>query len=124
MTDDSGALIARRLPLGIYRAHVQPPGFAAAAVEIEVRSAIPVHSVIQLSLASVNTSVEVDAIRTLLDPHRVNSANEIGSTTIETRTTSLPGRAVQDLVNSQPGWLYEGNAVLHPRGAEYQTQFV
>src|SRR5262249_9695094 len=26
--------------------------------------------------------------------------------------------------NSQPGWLYEGNAVLHPRGSEYQTQFV
>jgi hypothetical protein len=23
-------------------------------------------------------------------------------------------------VNSQPGWLYEGNAVLHPRGSEYQ----
>ena len=37
---------------------------------------------------------------------------------------SLPGRSVQDLVNSQPGWLYEGNAVLHPRGSEYQTQFV
>jgi outer membrane receptor protein involved in Fe transport len=31
---------------------------------------------------------------------------------------------VQDLVVSQPGWLYEGNAVLHPRGSEYQTQFV
>jgi hypothetical protein len=31
---------------------------------------------------------------------------------------------LQDLVNSQPGWLYEGNAVLHPRGSEYQTQFV
>lgn len=124
MTDDSGALIARRLPLGIYRAHLQPAGFAAAAVEIEVRSAIPVHSVIKLSLASVNTSVTVDAIPTLLDPHRVNSANEIGSTTIETRTTSLPGRTLQDLVNSQPGWIYEGNAVLHPRGAEYQTQLV
>jgi hypothetical protein len=27
-------------------------------------------------------------------------------------------------VNSEPGWLYEGNAVLHPRGSEYQTQFV
>ena len=25
---------------------------------------------------------------------------------------------------SQPGWLYEGNVVLHPRGSEYQTQFV
>jgi hypothetical protein len=27
-------------------------------------------------------------------------------------------------VNSQPGWLYEGNAVLHPRGAECQTKLV
>lgn len=27
-------------------------------------------------------------------------------------------------MNSQPGWLYEGSAVLHPRGSEYQTQFV
>jgi hypothetical protein len=27
-------------------------------------------------------------------------------------------------VNAQPGWLFEGNAVLHPRGSEYNTQFV
>src|SRR5262249_47879180 len=123
LTDDSGALVARRLPLGLYRAQVQPVGFAPAALAIEVRSAIPVHSVIKLTLAPVNTSVTVEAERMLLDPRRVNSANEIGSTSIETRSTSLPGRSLQDLVNSQPGWLYEGNAVLHPRGAEYQTQF-
>ena len=43
---------------------------------------------------------------------------------IENRPGSVPGRSIQDLVNSQPGWLYEGNAVLHPRGSEYQTQFV
>jgi len=123
-TDDSGVLVAKRLPLGLYRAQIQEAGFAPASVEIEVRSAIPVHSVINLSLAAVSTSVTVEAERTLLDPRRVNSVNEIGSTTIETRTTSLPGRSLQDLVNAQPGWLYEGNAVLHPRGAEYQTQFV
>jgi hypothetical protein len=68
--------------------------------------------------------VTVEASPTLLDPHQANSANQIGSATIETRKTSLPGRSLQDLVNSQPGWFYEGNAVLHPRGAEYQTQFV
>ena len=44
--------------------------------------------------------------------------------TIQNSPASLPGRSLQDLVNSQPGWLYEGNAVLHPRGSEYQTQFV
>ncbi|MGC2248385.1 MAG: TonB-dependent receptor, partial [Terriglobales bacterium] len=52
------------------------------------------------------------------------AVNQIGSEDIETRVGSLPGRSIQDLVNSQPGWLYEGNAVLHPRGSEYQTQFV
>ena len=124
VTDDSGSVVARRLPLGVYRAQVQQAGFSPASIDIEVRSAIPVHSVIKLSLASVSTSVTVEADNTLLDPRRVNSANEIGSTTIEMRMTSLPGRSLQDLVNSQPGWLYEGNAVLHPRGAEYQTQFV
>jgi hypothetical protein len=49
---------------------------------------------------------------------------QTGSQQIQDRVASLPGRSVQDLVNSQPGWLYEGNAVLHPRGSEYQTQFV
>jgi hypothetical protein len=48
----------------------------------------------------------------------------MGLETIQNRLTALPGRSMQDLVNSEPGWLYEGNAVLHPRGSEYQTQFV
>jgi hypothetical protein len=60
----------------------------------------------------------------LIDPHRSTSVNEIGQQTMQTRRTSLPGRSLQDLINSQPGWTYEGNAVLHPRGTEYQTQFV
>ena len=29
-----------------------------------------------------------------------------------------------DLVNTQPGWLLEANGILHPRGSEYQTQYV
>jgi hypothetical protein len=49
---------------------------------------------------------------------------QIGAKQIEERLSSLPGRSIQDLVNSQPGWVNEGNAVLHPRGSEYQTQFV
>jgi hypothetical protein len=123
-TDEAGTLVARNLRFGVYRVQVQHPAFAPVSVSIEVRSAIPVESMIRLSLPSVSTSVTVQGADTLLDPYRVNSTNEIGSSTIETRTQSLPGRSLQDLVNSQPGWLYEGNAVLHPRGAEYQTQFV
>jgi hypothetical protein len=49
---------------------------------------------------------------------------------LATQSTDEAGNLVakrlplQELVNSQPGWLYEGNAVLHPRGSVYQTQFV
>lgn len=123
-TDDGGILVAKRLPFGLYRVQIEQPGFAAVSLPIEIRSAIPIEYTIKLAIESVNTQVTVQAADTLLDPHRATSVNEIGSQTIETRTTSLPGRSLQDLVNSQPGWLYEGNAVLHPRGAEYQTQFV
>ncbi len=124
VTDDSGALIAKRLPFGLYQVQVEQPGFAEVSATVEIRSAIPVDYSIKLSLASVTTSVAVLDVNTLIDPYRAGSANEIGAQTIQTRTTSLPGRSLQDLVNSQPGWLYEGNAVLHPRGSEYQTQFV
>src|SRR6202011_542408 len=124
VTDTSGVATARRLAFGVYQIDVEQPGFAAFHEAVEIRSAVPEEFRISLSLASVNTSVTVKDTETLVDPHRTGSARRIGSETLENRPTALPGRSVVDLVNAQPGWLYEGNAVLHPRGSEYHTQFV
>jgi outer membrane cobalamin receptor len=124
VTDDSGNVVAKRLPFGLYRIQVEQEGFAPYAGSVEVRSAVPTEFHVALSLAAVNTSVTVKENETLIDPYRTGSINRLGSESIEDRLTSLPGRSLIDLVNSQPGWLYEGNAVLHPRGSEYQTQFV
>ena len=124
VTNESGTAIARRLPFGVYRVQVDQSGFAPISVTVEVHSAIPEEFSIRLSVASLKTSVTVQDVVTLIDPDRAGSSNEIGLQTIQDRPTSLPGRSIQDLVNSEPGWLYEGNAVLHPRGSEYQTQFV
>ena len=123
-TDDQGDLDAKRLPYGIYQLQIQLPGFAEVSEPVEIRSALPLDRTIRLKLAAASESVTVTTPRTLIDPYRAGSDNEIGLQTIENRLTALPGRSMQDLVNSQPGWLYEGNAVLHPRGSEYQTQFV
>jgi hypothetical protein len=123
-TDSQGKLDAKRLPYGIYRVQVVAPGFATASQAVEIRSALPLDRTVALKLASVAESVKVTGSETLLDPYRTGSVNELGSEEIQNRLTALPGRGIQDLVNSQPGWLYEGNAVLHPRGSEYQTQFV
>ena len=123
-TDDLGTLDAKRLPYGIYQVQVRAKGFADASSLIEIRSALPLDRTIRMKLGSVPESIEVDASDTLVDPYRAGSVNEVGLEAIQNRLTALPGRSIQDLVNSQPGWLYEGNAVLHPRGSEYQTQFV
>jgi hypothetical protein len=123
-TDQQGNVDAKRLPYGIYQVQIQAKGFAQASESIEIRSAIPLDRTIRLQLASVSESVKVSGANTLIDPYRAGSVNEIGLQTIQNRLTALPGRSMQDLINSQPGWLYEGNAVLHPRGSEYQTQFV
>jgi len=124
VTDEAGNLVAKLLPFGVYRLEVQGEGFAPFSDSIEIRSAIPAEYNVTLRIAPLSTSVIVNDADTLIDPHRPGTINRIGKEAIADRTTSLPGRSLQDLVNSQPGWLYEGNAVLHPRGSEYQTQIV
>jgi hypothetical protein len=123
-TDGSGAASVQRLAYGIYLVSIDEPGFVPISQPVEIRSAIPVDFTVRLQVAPVTTQVTVNNAATLIDPDRTGSVMQIGSKQIEQRLASLPGRSVQDLVNSQPGWLYEGNAVLHPRGSEYQTQFV
>ena len=123
-TDEQGVLNAKRLPYGMYQVQIQVEGFAPISEPVEIRSALPLERTIRLKLTLPSESVTVTAAGTLVDPYRAGSVNEMGLQTIENRLTALPGRSMQELVNSEPGWLYEGNAVLHPRGSEYQTQFV
>jgi hypothetical protein len=123
-TNERGALDVRRLPYGIYHLEINQPGFAIVSESVEIRSSIPTVHAIQLRLPAVNQSVTVSAAGTLIDPDQAGSVSQIGSEFVQSRLGSMPGRSLQDLVNTQPGWLYEGNAVLHPRGSEYQTQLV
>jgi TonB-dependent receptor-like protein len=123
-TSDQGYLDVQRLPFGLYQLEVKQLGFADKSESIEIRSSLPLALKIQLRLSHVNESITVRATNTLNDPDQAGSVNQVGSEFIQNRLSSVPGRDLQDLVNSQPGWLYEGNAVLHPRGSEYQTQVV
>jgi outer membrane cobalamin receptor len=123
-TTDVGSADLIRLPYGVYLMKISSRGFAPVEKVIDIDSAIPVEANIKLEVAAVTTVVKVSDADTLIDPDQPSSIMQIGAKQIEERVGPLPGRSVQDLVNTQPGWLYEGNAVLHPRGSEYQTQFV
>jgi hypothetical protein len=123
-TDELGSLDVRHLPFGNYQLEVDPPGFAPVSESLVIHSSLLTTYLIQLKLPTVSQSVTVSGADTLIDPEQAGSVNHIGSDFLQHRISSIPGRSLQDLVNAQPGWLYEGNAVLHPRGSEYQTQFV
>ena len=123
-TDPQGTLVERRLPFGTYHIDVQRDAFATFSALLEIRSALPTEYHVTLSLAPVQTQVTVSVEDTLLDLHRTSTTNRIGAETLQHRLTALPGRSLPELVNTQPGWLLEANGILHPRGSEYQTQYV
>ncbi len=123
-TDPTGYAAVRRIPFGVYDLTVESDGFAPLSQRITIGSAAPTVLPIRLGIAGRQTTVNVDGSDTLISRGRAGSVADIGTAAVAERETSLPGRSLQDLVNTQPGWLYEGNAVLHPRGSEYQTQFV
>jgi outer membrane cobalamin receptor len=123
-TDVTGNVSIKRLPFGLYRLHVERAGFAPLSELVEIRSSVPRDFRVTLGVAAVETTMVVTESDTLIDPHRTTTVNRIGPETLADRTTALPGRSLLDLVNTQPGWLLEANGVLHPRGSEYQTQYV
>lgn len=123
-TDGEGHYTARCLPFGIYRLRLEREGFAPRSDLIEIRSEAPLSFKAVMGLAVVETTVQVEEAGTLLDPHRTGTTYFIGSETVAEASASAPGRGTLELVESQPGWVIEANGVLHPRGAEYNTQYV
>jgi len=123
-TNPQGSLVAKRLAFGAYRVLVAARGFAPFSGVVEVRSVLPTEYRVALTVAGVQTRVTVSAGETLIDPSQTSTVNHIGAATLQRRLTALPGRTLPDLVNAQPGWLLEANGILHPRGSEYQTQYV
>ena len=123
-TDDQGRFIARNLPFGVYRLNIERQGFGSFSALVEIRSEVPLDYPVTLRVAPIETAIVVKDSATLLDPHRTAPVYYIGDDTLRDRLGATPGRAVLDLVVMQPGWILEANGVLHPRGAEYNTQYV
>src|SRR3954447_11990229 len=123
-TAADGTATVQRLPFGTYVVTVRRKGFAPRVGRVEIRSALPAFYTATLAVAAITETIEVTAGGTLLDDRQTALAQRLGAETLQHRTAALPGRALPELVNTQPGWLLEANGVLHPRGSEYQTQFV
>src|SRR5258708_2379848 len=123
-TSPSGEYTARKLPLGSYKLTLEETGFAPYSALIEIRSELPLKFAAALAVASVTQTVNVQDSDTLMDTINTGNTYQLGAVVLRDWTATVPGRQAIDVVQAQPGWLLEANGVLHPRGAEYDTQYV
>ena len=119
-----GRYTAQDLPFGIYRLNINAEGFAPWTKLVDIRSEVPLRIPVTLGVAPVATQIQVTDSATLVDPSRTGTIYSVGRQTIDQQMPAQPGRNLSDLVNQQPGWLYEANGVLHPRGSEYDVQYI
>ena len=123
VTDQNGHFTIHELPFGVYRLRVSHQEFVPTERVIEVRSEVPLTVSVALGLAPLESRIEVTGSATV-DPERAGLAYSIGSISLNQQIPCSDGRSITDAVASEPGWLYEANSVLHPRGSEYDVLFV
>jgi hypothetical protein len=119
-----GLCVVKNLAFGVYNLTLTSKGFASRTERVEIRSEVPVRIPVSMALAAVSSEVQVSDSMTLVDPYQTGTAYSIGKRAIAEQISPQPGRTISDLVDSQPGWLYEANGILHPRGSEYDVQYV
>jgi hypothetical protein len=124
-TPDDGTLTLRGLPQGRYLLEVQADGLQKHSEKLTLDSALPMRRQIRLTLAVVNSTVDVSGKNDeLIDRESATHSERLDEQTLESRSHPSLGRGIADAVAAQPGWLMEANGVLHPRGSEYQVQYL
>ena len=122
--DETGVVRLRRIPTGSYGLEVSAQGFETQTVRFDIPSELPVRHEVTLALATVASSITVEEVAPLLDPSEPAMILRVGQERLASTLATPLGRAVIDNITDLPGWLLEANAVLHPRGSEYDTQYV
>jgi len=123
-SDKDAVVVFRGLPFGPYLVQARADGFVAQQRRVQIRSEVPLELTVVMGLAPIEESVTVHDSATILNPASTASEQHIGSETLATRRSAAPARGVLQLIQTQPGWLLEANGVLHPRGSEYDTQYL
>ncbi len=120
----NGVATMNRIPPGVYRLSVRSAGFAEHTEPIDIRSAVPLRVEVRLRIEAASDEVTVISQPPLLDRLQPSQLMRASGNSLDLALGTTLGRSTVEVVTTMPGWLLEANAVLHPRGSEYDTQYV
>ena len=124
MTDSAGTFRFTNIPFNPYHVQVAQPGFAPAAQDVNVRTTVPIPVRIQLSVAGVTQSVDVQAGIGDIVENVPYAHADVDITTLEKLPTLSPASGLSDAIMlSSPGVVADSNGFFHPLGDHAQTSF-
>ena len=124
LSNDSGELFFRGLPYGAYLLTIEDSRFEPVQESLSITNGVSKKLCITLKVHALVDQITIADTPPLMDPQKTNSSLYQGEEQIQRRLASMPNRDAVNMVASLPGWVLENSGVLHPRGSEYQTQYV
>jgi hypothetical protein len=103
---------------------VTQQGFSPAAQDVNVRSTVPVPIKIELSVANIAESVNVEAGAGDILENVPYAHADVNITTLDKLPTLSPASGLSDAITlSSPGVVADSNGFFHPLGDHAQTSF-
>ncbi|MFN8007554.1 MAG: TonB-dependent receptor, partial [Terriglobia bacterium] len=124
LSNSSGELFFRGLPYGAYLLTIEDSRFEPVHESLSISNGVSKDLHLTLKVHALVEQVTIADTPPLMDPQKTNSSLYRGEEQIQRRLASMPNRDTVNMVASLPGWVLENSGVLHPRGSEYQTQYV
>jgi len=124
VTDSMGTFRFTNIPFNPYHLQVSQQGFAPAALDVNVRSAVTVPVKLTLSVAGINETVQVEAGGADILENVPYAHADVNISTLDKLPTFSPASGLSDaVVLSSPGVVADSNGFFHPLGDHAQTSF-
>ena len=123
-TDETGTVRFSNIPWHKYHLDAAAGGFQPVAIDIDLRSSVPVSIPVTLAIAEGQTTVEVHAEGSDLIETAPMSHTDVDSSLFSKLPQTSLGQGVSDILSmAVPGVVKDSDGFFHPLGDHAETQY-
>jgi Carboxypeptidase regulatory-like domain len=124
VTDSSGMFRFTNVPFNPYHIQVTQQGFSPAALDVNVRTTVPIPVKMMISVAGIKETVVVEAGAEDVIENVPYAHADVDITTLDKLPVLSPASGLSDAITlASPGVVADSNGFFHPLGDHAQTSF-